>query len=171
MGVHERRRLVLATAVTVIALPAIWLMDRDDPSSIPPAAAIGLPEPAADAGEPETSLVPQVPVFLDNTVVLQQPAVIDIAVPDTVSPNERTVKLTFKDYSSFGDPQLELCTLPGAPSKARITLTNIDNGQRVECTNNLGMSIPVGAEMAIDINLYVQIADLVEAPVPVRASW
>ena len=171
MGVHERRRLVLATAFTVVALPAIWLMDRDDPTTAtsPAAAAVGLPEPAAGAEDPATSLEPQVPVFLDNTVVMQQPAVIDIAVPDTVSANERTAKLTYKDYSNFGEDNL--CTLPGAPSGAVITVTNVDNGQYVTCTNNVGMSIPVGADMAIDINLYVRIADLVDAPVPVRASW
>ena len=177
MGVHERRRLVLATALTVVALPAIWLMDRDDPNgtAAPAAAAIGLPEPAAGAGDPDTadtpdtSFEPQMPVFLDNTVVLQQPAVIDIAVPDTVSANERTAKLTYKDYSNFGEDNL--CTLPGAPSGAVITVTNVDNGQYVTCTNNVGMSIPGGADMAIDINLYVRIADLVDAPVPVRASW
>ena len=183
MGVHERRRLVLATALTVVALPAIWLMDRDDPNgtAAPAAAAIGLPEPgagtgdpdaadAADAaGSPDTSFEPQMPLFLDNTVLVQQPAVIDIAVPDTAPATERIVKLTYKDYSDFEGERL--CTLPGAPSGAEVTVTNIDNGQQVTCINNLGMSIPVGAGMAIDLNLYVRIADLVDAPVPVRASW
>jgi len=171
MGVHERRRLVLATALTVVALPAIWLMDRDDPSAAPSSAAIGLPDPGTGAEDTsaDTSLVPELPLFLDNTVVLQLPAVIDVAVPDTQPPTERTASLTYKDYADFGDGNL--CTLPGAPSRAKITVTNVDNGQQVTCTNNLGMAIPVGADMAIDINLYVTIADLVDAPVPVRVSW
>jgi hypothetical protein len=170
MRVHERRRLVLATALTVVALPAIWLMDRDDPSAAtsPAVAAIGVPEPGAGSVSPETSLVPQVPVFLDNTVLLPQPAVIDIAVPDSVPDTERTARLTYKDYSDYGDA---MCTLGGAPSGAHIHVTNVDNGQEVWCTNTLGMSIPVGSDMAIDINLFVRIADLVDAPVPVRVSW
>ena len=172
MGVHERRRLVLATALTVVALPAIWLMDRDDPSAAtsPAVAAIGVPEPAAGSATPATDLVPEVPVFLDNTVVLPQPAIIDIAVPDSRPATERTANLTYKDYKDFGGDG-NLCTLGGAPSGAMITVTNVDNGQVVTCKNTLGMSIPVGADMAIDINLYVSIADLVDAPVPVRVSW
>lgn len=171
MRVHERRRLVLATAFTVVALPAIWLIDRDDSSAVngSAVAAIGVPEPQADADEPETTLVLEVPVFLDNTAVVAQPAVIDIAVPDTVRATERTAKLTYKDYAQFEG--VDLCTLAGAPSGAKITVTNVDNGQHVTCTNNLGMSIPVGSDMAIDINLFVTIADLVDAPVPVLVSW
>jgi len=111
-----------------------------------------------------------VPVFLDNTVLLPRPAVIDIAIPDSLPATERKANLTYKDYSDFGGDGT-LCTLGGAPSNALITVTNVDNGQVVQCKNTLGMSIPVGADMAIDINLYVRIADLVEAPVPVRVSW
>lgn len=170
MEVHERRRIVLATVLTVVALPAVWLLDRDDPTPSPNVAAAGVPTPAAAAeAAPDDSFVPEVPVFLDNTAVVPQPAVIDIAVPDTVNPNQTEVLLTYKNYESI---QVERpCSAVAAPSGAQITVTNVDNGQSVVCTNTLGMSIPIGAEMAIDINLYVKIADLVDAPIPVRISW
>ncbi len=169
MEVHERRRIVLATVLTIVALPAVWLLDRDDPSPSPNVAAVGVPTPEAGAVTPEATFTPQVPAFLENTVVVPDPAVIDIAVPDSVNPNQIQVKLTYKNYESI---QVDSpCTTVKAPSGARITVTNVDNGQSVACINTLGMSVPVGADMAIDINLYVKIADLVDAPVPVRISW
>lgn len=170
MEVHERRRIVLATVLTIVALPALWLLDRDDPTPSPNVAAAGVPTPGAAAeSEPTDTFAPEVPAFLENTVVVPQPAVIDIAVPDSVNPNETEVKLTYKNYASI---QVSTpCTTVKAPSGAHITVTNVDNGQSVTCINTLGMSVPIGADMAIDINLYVTIADLVDAPVPVRISW
>ncbi len=170
MEVHERRRIVLATVLTIVALPAVWLLDRDDPTPSPNVAAAGVPTPgAATEAAPADTFTPEVPAFLDNTVVVPEPAVIDIAVPDSVNPNLTEVKLTYKNYESIqvGTP----CTTVAAPSGARITVTNVDNGLSVTCVNTLGMSVPIGADMAIDINLYVTIADLVDAPVPVRISW
>lgn len=170
MEVHERRRIVLATVVTIVALPAVWLLDRDDPAPSPAVAAAGVPTPAAATeSESDDTFVPEVPAFLDNTVVVPQPAVIDIAVPDSVNPNETEAMLTYKNYENI--QVATPCSTVAAPSGARITVTNVDNGQSITCVNTLGMSIPIGSDMAIDINLYVKIADLVDAPIPVRISW
>jgi hypothetical protein len=164
MRVHERRRLVLATCITILALPAWWLIQGGASSSSDSSSVA-----AAAGGPPDDSLSPETPIFLDNTVVVPVPAVIDIAVPDSASPHDTPARLTFKKYDGILIPTP--CSTMLAPSGAHITVVNIDNGLSVTCINTLGVSVPLGADMAIDINLYVRIADLVDAPVPVRISW
>ena len=171
MEVHERRRLVVATAFTLIALPSIWLFDRDDPSSRGPsgvaAAGVATPEAVAEATTPTTQ--PEVPIFLDNTIVAVAPAVIDIALPDAPGEREAVGKASYRRYvdSEITTP----CTTYLAPSGATITVTNIDNGLAITCTNTLGVAKPADADIVIDTDVYVAIADLVDAPVPVRLSW
>ena len=175
---------MLAAFVTVAALPAWWIFEGGaSPSSGKSSVAAGNQAPGdlgpgdvssgntvVDLGAPpDDSLAPEAPIFLDNTVVVPVPAVIDIAVPDSASPTDTGARLTFKSYDGILIPTP--CSTVLAPSGAHIKVVNIDNGQSVSCINTLGVSIPLGADMAIDINLYVRIADLVDAPVPVRISW
>ncbi len=169
MDVHERRRVVLATAFTLVALPAIWLFDRDDPPAAPGVAAAGLPAPAATESAATLDTEPEVPIFLDNTVVVVPPAVIDVALPEAPGPNEVTGTASFKRFPvDAGDRR---CAAPRAPSGALLTVTNIDNGMSLTCRNTTGVAMPYGITVGIDTDLFVQIADLVDAPVPVRVSW
>ena len=171
MQVHERRRLVVATAFTLVALPSIWLFDRDEPgvrgSSSVAAAGVDTPDPAASASTPTTE--PERPVFLDNTAVVVAPAVIDVALPDAPGEREAMGKATYRRYldSTIDRP----CTTYLAPSGATVTVTNIDNGLSITCTNTLTVSKPADADIVMHTDVYVAIADLVDAPIPVRLSW
>jgi hypothetical protein len=171
MEVHERRRLVIATAFTLVALPSIWLFDRGDPDSpgSSTVAAAGVVTPAGVASGTTPTTEPEVPIFLDNTIVVVAPAVIDIALPDAPGDREATGKATHRRYvdSTIFRP----CTTYLVPSGATITVTNIDNGLSTTCTNTLGVSKPADADIVMDTDVYVAIADLVDAPVPVRLDW
>jgi hypothetical protein len=157
--------MALAAAFTLLAVPAVLIAEHRGSSPSSAASATSAAPSDVDDSDPSR----QKPVFLDNTVVLPAPAVIDIAVPPTTTHRQASGTLTFKNYQNF--PLLNPCSTILAPSGAHLTVTNIDNGKQVSCTNTLGVSIPVGADMAIDINLYIQIADLADAPVPVRLEW
>ena len=164
MRAHERRRLVLAATLTVVALPALWLLEADDPEDAATTAA-------ATAAEqiPLSTEDPGLPVFLDNSVPVVNPAVIDIAVPEAPSAREARGKATFKRYI---DPPVERpCTTSLAPPGVKLTVTNVDNGLSTTCTNTRSITVPPGADIALDTTVYVAIAELVEAPVPVRLSW
>ena len=63
------------------------------------------------------------------------------------------------------------CTAPVAPSGATITIVNIDNGLSTTCTNTLGSPVPPNIAIVIQTDTYIGIADLVDAPIPVRISW
>ncbi|CAB4550155.1 MAG: hypothetical protein F2534_05350 [Actinobacteria bacterium] len=169
MDVHERRRIALATVFTVVALPAIWLFDRDDPTASPGVAAAGVPAPAVSTVEElPVDTEPEVPVFLDNTVVVVAPAVIDVALPDAPGDDEKEGTASFKRFDQTTD---RMCAAPGLPSNTLITVTNIDNGLSITCRTTNGVSVPYGVAVTIDTDLFVKIADLVDAPVPVRISW
>jgi hypothetical protein len=171
MGVHERRRLIVATAFTLVALPSIWLFDRDDPASpgASTVAAAGVATPGAAASGTTPTTQPELPIFLDNTIVVVAPAVIDVALPDAPGDREAVGKATHRRY--IDSPIFRPCTTYLAPSGATITVTNIDNGLSTTCTNTLGVSKPADADIVLDTGVYVAIADLVDAPVPVRLDW
>lgn len=169
MDVHERRRVVLATAVTVLALPAIWLLDRDDPASSPGVAAAGLPAPANTESAVTLDTEPEPPIFLDNTVVVVPPAVIDVAIPMTP---EGTVVEGVATYKRFPVETGERkCAAPAVPSGVELTITNIDNGLSITCRNTNGVSMPYGVLVGIDTDLFIEIADLGDSPIPVRLSY
>lgn len=169
MDVHERRRVVLATAFTLVALPAIWLLDRDDPAATPGVAAAGLPAPAVEEAQATIETEPELPVFLDNTVVVVAPAVIDVALPEAPGANEVTGTAAYKTFpADSGDRK---CAAPTAPTGALLTVTNMDNGLSITCRNTQGVSMPYGVTVGIDTDLFIEIADLVDSPVPVRLSW
>ena len=170
MRVHERRRVVLATAFTVIALPAIWLFDRNTPTAAPTIGGVGVPAPEATAaGFIVASTELDVPVFLDNNVVVVAPAVIDIALPDAPGEDELDGTATFKQFVDVDASRT--CSAPQAPSGASITVTNVNNGLSITCTNTHGVSIPYGVLIGIDTDVFIEIADLVDSPVPVRIAW
>jgi hypothetical protein len=171
MGVHERRRLIVVTAFTLIALPSIWLLDRNDPKSpgSSAVAAAGVATPEGGATGTTATTQPEVPIFLDNTIVAAAPAVIDIALPDAPGDRQATGKATHLRY--VDSTVFRPCTTYLAPSGATITVTNMDNGLSTSCTNTFGVSKPADADIVMDTDVYVAIADLVDAPVPVRLDW
>jgi len=172
MDVHERRRIVLASALTLVALPAIWLLDRDDPAASPNVAVVGVPAPnvtAVATAAPAVTASPETPVFLDPDGAAQAaPVVANAATAEPAGTNEITGMGTFKRFEGATVPS---CTVPTAPSGALITVTNVDNGLSLTCTNNLGITTLAGVIVTIDTDVYVTIADLVDSPVPVRVDW
>jgi hypothetical protein len=165
MRARERRRLVLATTLTVVAFPALWLLDGDD-NDEGAAAAVTTTE---DTLLPSATEGPGVPVFLDNTTPVAAPAVIDIAVPEAPGAREARGSATFKRY--VGARVERPCTTALAPAGVMLTITNVDNGTSTTCMNTRSTAVPPGADIAIDTAVYITIAELVEAPVPVRISW
>ena len=96
------------------------------------------------------------------------PVVASAATADPAGTNEITGMGTFKRFEGATSPS---CTVPTAPSGALITVTNVDNGLSLTCTNNLGITTLAGVIVTIDTDVYVTIADLVDSPVPVRLDW
>lgn len=160
---------MLASALTLVALPAIWLLDRDDPSASPSVAAAGMPTPIVTAATPTVTTLPDTPVFLDPDGAKQvAPVVASAATAAPAGTNQIEGMGTYKRFEGVTVPS---CTVRAAPSGALVTVTNVDNGLSLTCTNNLGITTLDGVIVTIDTDLYVTIADLVDTPIPVLVDW
>jgi hypothetical protein len=174
MDVHQRRRVALASVLTLAAIPAYLMLGRE---------AAGSTEPALDASTVVTEqlgaestvafTVPPTtmagPIFLDNTAVIVPPAVIDVVRPEPTADNQVEGRATFLRYDTTADERL--CTAYVATNGAVLTVTNIANGLSLTCRNRYGEPLPAGVDLLIDTDLYTRIADLADAPIFVRFDW
>lgn len=169
MNPYDRRRLVLASMFTVAALPALWVINRNDADSASPrVGAAGVPQVGADTAPPTSSYTPDTPIFLDGPPSGVGPAVVDIVVPRGPTDQEATGRATFRRYA---DGSKRPCTTDLAPWGALLTVTNTNNGQTTTCVNGLSTPLPAGVDIVIHTELFATISDLADAPIPVRISW
>lgn len=170
MITSDRRRAAAASIFTVVALPALWVLNRESAatSSAPKVGAAGVEVVAGANTVPATEpYEPQPPSFVGGDEQPATPNQINVAIPPAPGENEVIAEASFKRYTA-GSRQ---CTTLLAPDGALLTVENIDNGQITTCTNTLGMAIPAGADIVLHTDVFGEIGDLADAPVPVRVSW
>lgn len=184
----QRRRVALALAITVIAAPAAFLLNRgntDDPEVIAsPATLVGTvpPDPAtagaADAlptagpadsltDVSETDPLGTAPVgYLSGTTVPNDHSAAQIAVPRL--PESARGLATF---SSEIDSTVR-CHADSSkvPFNATLTVTNLDNSRSVQCVASIG-GAPPKTTIVLATATFAEIADLTDAPVPVQITW
>lgn len=171
----DRRRITIATVLTLIALPSLWLMSRDEPTG--PATVT----PAGVAINPETTATtrPATPdvmgtarsAFLDPPEVepegVRQPGdPIPIAVPAPPRGTLITGRATFR--SSI--PNQSVCLVVGAPFNARVRITNVDNGRSLECAASVN-SLGSRDEVVLHTDAFTSIASLIDSPITVEITW
>jgi len=172
MITSDRRRVVAASVFTLVALPALWMLNRESAatSNAPTVGAAGV-EVAIDISGNTAPITepyePEQPSFVGGDDEPATPGVVNVAVPPPPDANEALAKASFKRFS-VGSRQ---CTTLLAPDGALLTVLNIDNGQTTTCTNTYGMAIPAGADIVLHTDVFGEIGDLSDAPVPVRVSW
>ena len=168
MNTYDRRRLVLASMFTLAALPAMWVINRNDQSAAPKLGAAGVAPVGADTAPPTSAYKPDPPIFLDGPSTGVGPAVVDIVVPRPPTGTEASGKASFR---RFADPTNKPCSTALAPWHALITVTNLNNGQSTTCVNTSSTGLPAGVDIVLHTELFTSIADLADAPIPVRLSW
>jgi hypothetical protein len=172
----DRRRLLLATALTVVALPALWWANQSGsaaPNVATAGIAVGDGEVAADAATADAADTPadatteaagsEAPVFLDGPAGQVGAGLSEIAVP--AAPGVASISTTATFRSDL--PTTTTCTFPGLTTGAEVTILNLDNGRTVACTAVLGGS---GAPdvLVMHTDLFATFADLTDAPIPVE---
>lgn len=169
MNSYDRRRLALASIFTVAALPALWIINRNDADSAAPAlGAAGVPQVGADEAPSTSVYTPNPPIFLNGPPSGADPAVVDIIIPPGPSATEASGRASFRRYS---DPSRRPCSTVLAPQGSTLTVTNTDNGQTTTCLNSLSTPLPAGVDIVLHTDVFTLISDLADAPVPVRISW
>ncbi|NBN89070.1 MAG: hypothetical protein EBU67_03090 [Actinobacteria bacterium] len=176
MNVYERRRIaVLAIATTVIAFAFVATNGSSDSATdtttgvtttiestststpLENASAVG---PLADDSSK--------PVNLDGPLAQQPTGTAPIAYPGPGEMNRVNAKAS---YVRFPDYNSAICYASTAPLGVEVTIVNLNNGRSLTCTNVFAVTLPAGADVVIHTPLYLQIANLVDAPLPVTVSW
>ena len=181
----QRRRVALAVAITAIAAPAAFLLDRspDEPAQVQTTVIGSVVAGAAptdttgatvrlDTTDREASSSTDVmgttpAAFLEptGTVAPEDPATIAIPrVPDAVRGNA-TFSRSISTVTSC-----HVAGALGAPFGEAITVTNLDNSRSVQCIYDSGGS-DADHEVVLHADAFSQIADLTDAPVPVQLTW
>lgn len=165
----DRRRIIAATVLTLVALPALWWANTSQNSSTSPNLAVagidpGVETPVAAPAQtaPDDGLDDVAPVFLEGPTSAAGAGQAEIAIP--AKPLIDTVLATATFRSNVADG---ICVAAGMTSGSRITVVNLDNNRSVSCTTVLAPgNLPDNLVMNTDA--FASIADLTDAPISVE---
>lgn len=165
----QRRRVAVAIAVTVIAAPAAFLLNRsdaDDALTTSAAVVAADGQPAVTTGEPAaTTPLGTAPVgYLSGSTLPSTNEPARIAIP-AVTPS---IKGLASYSSTITSPTL--CAVPGLPFNSNVTVTNLDNSRRVQCIASAGAAAG-DVEIVLATDAFAQIADLTDAPIHIEITW
>ena len=178
MNVYERRRVAVLAVVTTLAVLLVTAFNGNSKSSNPNADV----EMQTTTIEPTTTSTPlqnadavgpladdsSKPINLDGPLAQQPTGSAPIAYPGPGEMNRVNAKAS---YVRFPDYNSAICYASVAPLGAELTIVNLNNGRSINCTNVFAVMLPSGADVVIHTPLYLQIANLVDAPLPVTVSW
>ena len=174
MTVYERRRIaVLAVVTTLIALVFVSARGSSNNDSVYTAATTiqttttSTPLQAAGAVGPLADDSSK-PVNLDGPLAQQPTGTAPIAYP---GPGEMNRVNARASYVRFPDYNSAICYASTAPLGVELTIVNLNNGRSIRCSNVFAVTLPSGADVVIHTPLYLQMANLVDAPLPVTVSW
>jgi hypothetical protein len=160
MNSNERRRLLIAAAVTVVAIPVLMISGGSDSSS-------------DESSTPTTVVVensePADPAFLPVEDSTPAPEIITVNVP---APPSGTVIKGIASFIRWPETLgLRPCATPNALIGSIITVTNLNNGRSIECNNVSIQQLPGDAVIIIHTEVFLELADLVDAPIPVQIAF
>ena len=171
----DRRRILVACAITAVALPALWFANQPD-SGAPNVATAGIavgdgsPEDDDPASETDAGLTSAsdaetgaAPVFLDGPTAQVGAGVAEIAVPIAPGAERITIDATFRSNVVVAG----VCRVPGLGNGQPITVVNLNNNRSITCTTSLTPA-DAAPELVMHPELFSQIADLTDAPIPVE---
>lgn len=159
LSVYERRRATVLAIVTVVVLGIAWA-NRSDGEATTTESVVTTTTALVDESIPD-------PVILGGPAPLAPSGSAAIAYP-AVNPNERTGVATF---SNLGYTQTAVCYSTVVPAGATVTVTNVNNGRTVKCTSVYSLLVPSGMDIMLHSSVFTKIANLIDAPIPVKISW
>lgn len=177
----QRRRVALALAITVILVPAAFLLNRGTDDTVPPAntlvGTVQIPgqaateadgEPSGSGGPAATDPMGSTPIaYLDGTVPNQADDPATIAIPRL--PRSVTGSASFSRNIS-NPAACQVKDVVTIPFNSSVTVTNLDNSQTVRCVASVGGVAP-DADVVLNADAFLQIGDLTDAPLSVEISW
>jgi hypothetical protein len=173
--------VVLASAVTLAVLPAIWLINRKDDTASPNVAAVGLSADGSAAATTTTtrpdlmgSLPPRYLTGTNDSI--PQPTVAPVAVGRVEGIVIGSGTATYRrDVERAG-----WCLTDAVEAGLDVTVVNLDNGRSIRCTTQPRSGgrdqedvdedpvVPPADELVLLPDDFAQLADLTDAPVPIE---
>jgi hypothetical protein len=168
---RDRRRLLIASALTVVALPAVWLANRDDSASPRPnVAAVGAPVADGErTSAPPSTVDPMGNVaaqYLDGSVPAS-PATAGPITPAIGSADGHVVASATAIFRRSVTSN-NTCFYNGVEVGSRITVVNVDNDRSMTCTTALRPMDQPQTELVMSADAFASIADPSEAPIVVQ---
>jgi hypothetical protein len=161
--------LVLASVITLVALPTIWLANRsEDSSSRPNVAAVGLDpgqaDPAANQdGGAFDPMGTSGAAYLEPLSSMVTPASAALVVGTTPDDPIATAQASFRRTSV----QFDTCEFNGMPAGQEVTVVNVANGRSTTCTTVREDGLADG-ELLLSQGRFQRIAELTAAPIHVE---
>lgn len=161
----ERRRLVLAIGLTIVALLVPVLSGGNDSGSAE--AAESSTGPVTASVPDDTS--PADPAFLPSVESTVANDVITINVPARPEGTILTGEASFIRWpQTMG---LKPCATPHALIGTIVTVTNLNNGRSIKCNNVSIEALRDGSVIILHTDVFLEIADLIDAPIPVEINF
>lgn len=186
----DRRRLLLAAVVTLIAVPAFFLYQRSNATDAtsdaqiiatqPADANVINPQPVAindeqpvetDVPTSNRSQLPPPeapdddPIFMDGPIANAEDTTADVAI--AAQPAIPPLRLAATYLSTV--PGTRSCLTRGIESGRTVTVVNLDNGRSVTCVTLLAARTQRD-DIVLHTSAFEQLADLTEAPIPVEVQ-
>ena len=176
----QRRRVALALAITVILVPAAFLLNRggDDTADAPSGTLVGPAVIPGQTTQPETgdssggsnATDPMGTTPLEHILGTVPPQADDpatIAIPRV----GRSIRGTASFSRNISDPAAcQIRDLATIPFESAITITNLDNSMSIRCIVSVG-GVPPDEAVILNADAFLQIGDLTDAPLSVEISW
>jgi hypothetical protein len=168
----QQRRLALAVALTVIAVPTVWLLSDDDrPDDISTVVEATVELTVGDdtvstsvSDTVEDPLGVPVPAHLERRVTIAPNIGGQIAVPDS---SGTLTGLASFDYDIVAS---DLCFAAGAELGMFVTIVNLDNNRSTTCIASATLETPA-ADVVLHPDRFAAIGDPTDAPVKVEYRW
>ncbi len=168
----DRRRVLVATVLTVAALPFLWSAKHDQAAGSTGALAATSAIGGLAIGMPPEEISPELvePAFLGGSIetIAPQPLRYDVAPTPT---GQLLVGKAGYRRLAIGSKNRNACQTSLAPFNARIVVTNTDNGYKIECFNVVTKPTDPDLVIILDTDAFVLLTDLAESPIPVELSW
>lgn len=178
----DSRRFLWAALITVLALPALWWVNRDDGAAGPKVATAGVEVAAAAETTPvpvtaeiivpttvgRSNLPPadtassSAPVFLDGPQGNVGGAS-EIAVPARPATEILLADATYRSTIAG----TRTCFAIGIPSGTEITVINVENKHATTCVVTFAPATQRDA-LVMQTEQFLELADLSDAPIPVE---
>ena len=168
----DRRRLMAATALTLLALPALWWANTSQNSTAPNLAVAGIDADLdvtdattrleASPITPDDSTGDVAPVFLDGPTSAAGAGQSKIAVPARPLIDGMTARATFRS-----NVPARTCIVPGVTGGSEVTVVNLANNRSITCNSVVAPGSSTG-EVVLPKTAFAAIADLTDAPISVE---